>query len=131
MAGHDRILPWPMAIDLNSQRNAEECAHQHEARQYDQIGDRRIDYERLDDVPGDQEFKAKEDAASEGGAKGNIGLRSIASRKRTSKHPAGIGRSDQDGEGAGQVQHDDGQMEKLAQPRRINGDHTTPGPGCC
>lgn len=72
MPGHKCVLPGPMAVDFDSERNAEECADQDQARQYDQIVDRWIDNEGLDDIASDQELEAKQDAAAQRRTEGGI-----------------------------------------------------------
>src|SRR3546814_8111277 len=46
--------------------------------QHDEIVERRVDHQRLDDVAGDQKFQAEQDAAAERRAERAIGLGSVA-----------------------------------------------------
>lgn len=42
---HARILPRPMTIDLDAQRNAQEGTNKHEAREHDEVVKRRVDHQ--------------------------------------------------------------------------------------
>lgn len=42
---HARILPRPMTIDLDAQRNAQEGADKHEAREHEKVVKRRVDHQ--------------------------------------------------------------------------------------
>src|SRR3546814_4231916 len=51
---HPGFLPGPVTVDLDPERDAQEGPHQHKPGQHDEIVERRVDHQRLDDVAGDR-----------------------------------------------------------------------------
>ena len=120
-----------MAVDLDPERDAQEGPHQHQPGQNDEIVERWVDHQRLDDVAGDQKFQAEQDAAAERRAERAIGLGSVARPRPPRKQKGCEPRADQDGQRARQFQADHREPEEGAQPVGLNGDHTSLACGYC
>lgn len=59
------LLPGPAASQLNLQRKAEKCADENDNGQYANCFEGQFDGDGVNDVCGDEELQAKEDASSE------------------------------------------------------------------
>src|SRR5512132_3126278 len=55
-------VPWPHAVHLDLEREAEEDPHNHDHAQHGDALDGLIDNDRLDDIGDDQHLEAKQDA---------------------------------------------------------------------
>ena len=58
-------VPWPHAVDLDLEREAQDHSDQHDGPEDDDALDGLVDHDRADDVGDDEHFEAEQDHAAE------------------------------------------------------------------